>query len=90
MPTTSPTVVGAMLTDEGQADPPIDAAGRQNTSFGAAVEHLAEATGRRIRYVSVTAERCAALLAARDVPDEVVARLARVLATLHVGPRGPA
>jgi uncharacterized protein YbjT (DUF2867 family) len=78
-------VVGAVLTDDGHADPPIDAAGRQNSSFGEAVEHVAEATGRRIRYVSVTAERCAALLADRDVPDEVVARLARVLATLLDG-----
>jgi uncharacterized protein YbjT (DUF2867 family) len=70
-------VVGAVLTEDGHADPPIDAAGRQNSSFGEAVDHLAEATGRRISYVSVTAERCAALLADRDVPDEVVARLAR-------------
>jgi hypothetical protein len=78
-------VVGAMLTDDGHADTPIDAAGRRNSSFGEAVEHLAEAMGRRISYVSVTAERCAALLADHDVPDELVVRLTRVLATLLDG-----
>jgi hypothetical protein len=76
---------GAVLTDDGHADPPIGAAARQNSSFGEAVEHLAEATGLRIRYVSVTAERCAALLADRDVADEVVARLVRVIPTLLDG-----
>jgi hypothetical protein len=85
MPTTAPDVVGAVLTDDGHADPLIDAAGRLNSLFGEAVEHLAEATGRGISYVSVTAERCAALLADRDVPDEVVARLTRVLAALLDG-----
>jgi uncharacterized protein YbjT (DUF2867 family) len=78
-------MVGAVLTDDSHADPPIDAAGRQNSSFDEAVERLAEATGRRIRYVRVSTERCAALLADHDVPDEVFARLARVLVTLLGG-----
>jgi hypothetical protein len=50
--------------------------------FDTAVEQLAAATGRRIRHVRVSTGRCAALLADHDVPDEVVVRLTRVLATL--------
>jgi uncharacterized protein YbjT (DUF2867 family) len=78
-------MVGAVLTDDGHAEPSIDAAGRQNSSFDEAVERLAEATGRRIRYVRVSTERCAALLADHDVPDEDFAPLARVLVTLLGG-----
>ena len=61
---------------------PDEAAGPRMSSFGEAVEQLAHATGLRIRYVRVSTGRCAAVLADRDVPDEVVVRLTRVLATL--------
>jgi hypothetical protein len=74
-----------VLTDDGQADRPNAAAGPRISSFDEAVEHLAEATGRAVRYVRVSTERCAALLADHDVPDEVIVRLTRVLATLLDG-----
>jgi uncharacterized protein YbjT (DUF2867 family) len=64
---------------------PSEAAGPRISSFDEAVEQLAEATGRKIRYVCVSNERCVALLADRDVPDQVVVRLTRVLATLLDG-----
>ena len=58
----------------------IDAGqGPRRVSFGDAVEELADATGRRLRYMRVSSEHGAALLAAQDVPDSVVARLARVI-----------
>jgi uncharacterized protein YbjT (DUF2867 family) len=82
MPTPSPTFVCTMLTDDGHAGRPDEAAGPRISTFDGAVERLAEATGRRISYVRVSTERAAALLADHDVPDEVVARLTRVLATL--------
>jgi uncharacterized protein YbjT (DUF2867 family) len=85
MPTTSQTWSARVLTGDGDAGRPIEAAGPQISSFDDAVERLAEATGRTIHYVRVSTERCAALLADHDVPDEVVARLTRVLATLLDG-----
>jgi hypothetical protein len=42
-------------------------------------------TGRRIRYLPVSTERDAALLSTQDVPEEVVARLTRVLTELLDG-----
>jgi uncharacterized protein YbjT (DUF2867 family) len=78
-------VVGAVLTDDGHAGRPNEAAVPRIASFDEAVEQLAEATGRRVRFVRISAERCAALLADHDVPDEVVVRLTRVLATLLDG-----
>lgn len=74
-----------MLTDDGQADRPNAAAGPRNSSFDEAVEHLAEATGRTIRYMRASTERRAALLADHDVPDELIVRLTRVLDTLLDG-----
>jgi hypothetical protein len=82
MPTTSPTFVCTMLTDDGHAGRPDEAAGPRISMFDPAVEKLAEATGRRVSYVRVSTEHAAALLAEHDVPDEVVARLTRVVATL--------
>jgi hypothetical protein len=74
-----------VLTGDGNPDPPIVATGPQVSSFPAAVEHLAETTGWSIRYLRVSTERCAALLADQDVSDEVVGRLTRVLTTLLDG-----
>jgi hypothetical protein len=68
-------VIDATLTDDSYG-------GRIDTgrlSFAEAVEELADATGRRLRYMRVSSEHCAALLAARDVPDGDVARLTRVI-----------
>jgi hypothetical protein len=73
-----------VLTDDGHAGRPNEAAPRIS-SFVEAVEQLAKSTGRRVRYVRVSTERCAALLADHDVPDEVVVRLTRVMATLLDG-----
>jgi hypothetical protein len=51
-------------------------------SFAGAVEELAASTGARIRFVLVSTERSAALLADPRLPDEVVTRLGRVVTEL--------
>jgi uncharacterized protein YbjT (DUF2867 family) len=72
-------VIDATVTDDGHRGR-IDAGkGPRRLSFAEAVEDLADVTGRRLRYVRVSSEHCAALVAARDVPDGVVARLTRVI-----------
>jgi uncharacterized protein YbjT (DUF2867 family) len=53
--------------------------GRPRLSFADAVEELTGATGARLRYMRVSSEHCVALLAAREVPDGVVAGLTRVI-----------
>jgi hypothetical protein len=63
----------------------VSAAGRDSCRFAEAVEELAEATGLRIRYVRVSSERDAALLAGHDVPEELVVRLRRVIDRLVDG-----
>jgi len=55
---------------------------RTEHAFTSAVEELAEATGRTIRYLPVPTSRSAALLAEGDVPEAVVERLTRVFAQL--------
>jgi uncharacterized protein YbjT (DUF2867 family) len=69
----------AVLTDAGHAGRIFEATAPRPMSFAEAVEELAAATGRRIRYVRVSTEREAALIAEPDVPEEVVVRLTRVL-----------
>ena len=79
-------VVAAVLTEDGRAGPqPRGDRGPRQLSFAGAVEDLAEATGRTIRYVRVSTERYAALLAEQDVPEEVVVRLRRVIDKLVDG-----
>jgi uncharacterized protein YbjT (DUF2867 family) len=83
-------VVVAVLTDDGHARRIYEATGPRESSFAEAVEQLAEATGRRIRYMRASTERDAALLAGRDVPEEVVVRLGRVIDKLIDGRDGTA
>jgi hypothetical protein len=51
-------------------------------TFSEAVDELAIATGGSMRYMRISTERCAALLAGRAVPEEVVVRLRRVVTEL--------
>ena len=75
----------AVLTDAGHAGRIHAATEPRPLSFAEAVEALAAATGRSIRYVRVPTERDAALIAEQDVPEEVVVRLTRVLNELLDG-----
>jgi uncharacterized protein YbjT (DUF2867 family) len=83
-------VVVAVLTDDGHARRIYEASGPREVSFAEAVEELAAATGRRIRYMRASTERYAALLAGQDVPEEVVVRLRRVMDELVDGRNGAA
>jgi hypothetical protein len=75
----------AVLTDAGHAGRIHAPTEPRPLSFAEAVEALAAATGRSIRYVHVPTERDAALVAGQDVPEEVVVRLTRVLNELFDG-----
>lgn len=79
-----------MLTDDGHARHSYEATGAPELSFADGVEELAEATGRRIRYMRASTERYATLLAGQDVPEEVVVRLRRVIDKLVDGRNGTA
>jgi hypothetical protein len=68
----------------------IQAAEPRPLSFSDAVEELAVATGRTIRYMRISTERCVALLAGQDVPEEDVVRLRRVVTALLDSSRSPA
>jgi uncharacterized protein YbjT (DUF2867 family) len=78
-------VVVAALTEDGHAGRIYEATGPRLLTFAEAVEELAEATGRTIRYVPVSAEHYAALLAQHELPEEVVTRLTRVFTELLDG-----
>lgn len=78
-------VVLAALTGDGHGCRIYEATGPRLLTFAEAVEELAEATGRSIRYVRVSAERYAALLAEQSVPDEVVAHATRLFTELLDG-----
>jgi uncharacterized protein YbjT (DUF2867 family) len=75
----------AVLTDAGHAGRIYEASEPRPLSFAGAVEELAAATGRSIRYLRVSTERDAALIAEQNVPEEVVVRLTRVLTELLDG-----
>jgi uncharacterized protein YbjT (DUF2867 family) len=72
-------VIDATLTHDSHGRRIDTGQGPRRVSFGEAVEEFAGATGQRLRYMRVSSEHGAALLAAQDVPDGVAARLARVI-----------
>jgi hypothetical protein len=75
----------AILTEIRGAPSIREATEPRLTSFSEAVEELAVATGRTIRAMRISSERCAALLVGQDVPEEVVVRLRRVVSELLDG-----
>ncbi len=85
-------VIVAALTGEGVDRRVYDVTGPRLLTFAEAVEELAAATGRSIRYMRVAPRHYAALLAEHEVPEEIVARLMRVFEELldgrnaHVAP----
>jgi uncharacterized protein YbjT (DUF2867 family) len=75
----------AMLTEIRDARRVHEATEPRIVSFTEALEELAVATGRTIRYIRISTEGCAALVAGQDVPEEVVVRLRRVVTELLDG-----
>jgi uncharacterized protein YbjT (DUF2867 family) len=68
-------VAAAALTGDGHAGQLYELTGPRLLGFGEAVAEIAEAAGREIRYVPVSPQEYASMLAAQDVPAEVVSLL---------------
>jgi uncharacterized protein YbjT (DUF2867 family) len=71
-------VAAAALTEEGHAGQLYELTGPRLLTFGEAVGEIARAAGREIRYVSVSVEEYAAMLAEHEVPAEYVELLTYV------------
>jgi len=65
----------AALTEEGHRGQLYELTGPRLLTFAEAVAEIARATGREIRFVPVSMEQYASMLAAYDVPAEFVALL---------------
>ncbi len=65
-------VAVAALTEDGHAGELYELTGARLLTFAAAVGEIAEATGREVRYVPVSVEEYASVLAEQDVPAEFV------------------
>lgn len=63
-------VAVAALTEEGHAGQLYELTGPRLLTFAEAVDEIADATGREIRYVPVSVDDYAAALAEHDVPPE--------------------
>ena len=68
-------VVVAALTEDRHAGQLYEVTGPRLLTFAEAVREIAEAAGREIRFVSVTTEQYASVLAEDGVPEEVVSQL---------------
>ena len=68
-------VVVAALTEDRHAGQLYEVTGPRLLTFAEAVREVAEAAGREIRFVSVTTEQYASVLAEDGVPEEVVSQL---------------
>jgi len=78
-------VAVAALTEPGHVGQLYELTGPRLLTFGEAVEEIARASGRPVRYVPISAERYAALLAEQEVPDDVVALLMYLFTTVLDG-----
>ena len=65
-------VAVAALTEDGHAGELYELTGARLLTFAAAVSEIAQATGREVRYVPVSVEEYAFVLAEQDVPAEFV------------------
>ena len=68
-------VVVAALTEDRHVGQLYEVTGPRLLTFAEAVREMAEAAGREIRFVSVTTEQYASMLAEQGVPEEVVSQL---------------
>jgi len=68
-------VVVAALTEDRHAGQLYEVTGPRLLTFAEAVREMAEAAGREIRFVPVTTEQYASVLAEDGVPEEVVSQL---------------
>lgn len=78
-------VAVAALTEDGHAGQIYELTSSRLLTFAAAVGEIAKATGREIRYVPVSAEQYASILAQYGFPPEVAAFLTGLFAELLDG-----
>jgi uncharacterized protein YbjT (DUF2867 family) len=77
-------VAVAVLTEDGHVGQLYELTGPRLLTFAEAVQEIATATGREIRYVQVSPEQYASALAEQDVPSEFVWLLNYLFATVLV------
>lgn len=65
-------VAVAALTEDGHVGQLYELTGPRLLSFAQAIEEIAEATGRKIRYAPATVEEFARAMAAQNVPPEAI------------------
>ena len=78
-------VAVAALTDDRHVGELYELTGPRLLTFAEAVNEIAEATGREIRYVPVSIEEYAAAAAAQGVPGEVIELLSYLFAEVLDG-----
>ncbi|WP_410537011.1 NAD(P)H-binding protein [Streptomyces sp. KL2] len=78
-------VAAVLLTSEGHHGRVYDLSGPRALTFGAAVETIAEAAGRAIRYEELTPREYRAGLLAEGVPEEAVGELDAMFAMMRAG-----
>ena len=78
-------VAAAALTEPGHAGRLYELTGPRLLRFEEAVQEIAEASGRPVRFLPVSAEEYAAALAAEGVPADVVALLGYIFAEVLDG-----
>src|SRR5262249_50548431 len=68
-------VAVAALTDDGHAERVYELTGPRSLRFAEAVDEIADACGRPVRFVPVTTDEFASELAHADAPEQVIALL---------------
>ncbi len=78
-------VAVAALTEDGHAGQIYEVTGPRLLTFAQAVDEIAQATGRKIRYVQIPAEAFAAGVAESGLPDDILWLLDYLFATVLDG-----
>lgn len=78
-------VAVAALTERGHAGQLYELTGPRLLTFAEAVEEIARAAGRKVRYVQISMERFVSALAEQGEPEEVVAMLTYVFSEVLDG-----
>src|ERR671911_781160 len=78
-------VAVAALTEDGHAGQLYELTGPRLLTFAEAVDEIAEAAGRKVRFVQITREEYAAALAAEGLPPEVIELVSYLFTTVLDG-----
>jgi uncharacterized protein YbjT (DUF2867 family) len=78
-------VAVAALTDDRHAGKLYEVTGPRLLTFADAVAEIAEATGRDLRYVPISAEDFATVMRGEGVPDDVVSEYTELFTTVLDG-----